>query len=217
VRVLVVEDERTLAGHIADGLRDEGMAVDVCHDGSDALAKLDLNGYEVLVLDRDLPGLSGDDVCRNLADRPTAPMVLMLTAAADVRDRLVGLGLGADDYLGKPFAFAELVMRVRALARRGRSHAPTIVRGDLVMDTLRRQVTRGGREIGLTAKEYATLYALLAANGGPVSHEDLLERVWDEFADPFTNTVRVTVNRLRRRLGEPPLIETVIGVGYVIR
>jgi DNA-binding response OmpR family regulator len=217
VRVLVVEDERTLARHVAEGLRDEGMAADVCHDGMEALAKLDLNGYEVVVLDRDLPGVSGDEVCQALAGRGDAPMVLMLTAAADVADRVSGLRLGADDYLSKPFAFAELVLRIRALGRRGRAHAPRLVRGDLAVDTLRRQVTRGGRAIALTAKEYATLYALLAADGAPVSQEELLERVWDEFADPFTNTVRVTVNRLRRRLGDPPLIETIIGVGYVIR
>jgi DNA-binding response OmpR family regulator len=178
VRVLVVEDEQTLARRVAEGLRDEGMAVDVCFDGEDALAKLDLGGYSVVVLDRDIPEVSGDEVCRRLAGRPDAPMVLMLTAAADVQDRVVGLGLGADDYLGKPFAFAELVLRVRALARRGRAHAPMLVRGDLVVDTVRRRVTRGGREIVLTAKEYATLYALLAADGAPVSHEQLLERVW---------------------------------------
>jgi len=217
MRVLVVEDEQTLAHRVAEGLRDEGMAVDVCLDGDDAMARLELGGYAVVVLDRDIPGVSGDDVCRALADRDDAPMVLMLTAAADVQDRLVGLGLGADDYLGKPFAFAELVLRVRALARRGRAHAPLLVRRDLVVDTVRRRVERGGRVITLTAKEYATLYALLAADGAPISHEQLLERVWDEYADPFTNTVRVTVNRLRRRLGDPPLVETVVGVGYVIR
>lgn len=212
-----MEDERTLARHVADGLRDEGMAADVCHDGAVALAKLDLHGYEVVVLDRDLPGMSGDEVCQALAGRSGGPLVLMLTAAADVADRVSGLALGADDYLSKPFAFAELVLRIRALGRRGRAHAPTLVRGDLVVDTLRRRVTRGGREIAVTAKEYATLYALLSTDGAPVSQETLLERVWDEFADPFTNTVRVTVNRLRRRLGDPPLIETIIGVGYVIR
>jgi DNA-binding response OmpR family regulator len=217
VRVLVVEDERTLARYVADGLRDAGMAVDVCHDGEQALAKLDVNGYEVVVLDRDLPVVSGDAVCRALAEREGAPLVLMLTAAGDVEDRVAGLGMGADDYLGKPFAFAELVLRVRALGRRGRAHAPRLVRGDLVVDTLRRRVTRAGRQVPLTAKEYATLYALVAADGAPVSQEALLEQVWDEFADPFTNTVRVTVNRLRRRLGDPPLIETIIGVGYVIR
>jgi DNA-binding response OmpR family regulator len=217
VRVLVVEDERTLARHVADGLRDEGMAVDVCHDGARALEKLDLNGYDVVVLDRDLPEVSGDEVCRVLAGRGDAPLVLMLTASAGIEDRLSGLVLGADDYLGKPFAFAELVLRVRALARRGRAHAPTVVRADLTVDTVRRRVLRGGREIRLTAKEYGVLHVLLAAEGAPVSHEELLERVWDEFADPFTNTVKVTINRLRRRLGDPPLIETVVGVGYVIR
>lgn len=217
MRVLVVEDERVLAEHVADGLRDEGMAVDVCFDGSKALELLDLNGYQVMVLDRDLPEVSGDEVCRALADRGGAPLVLMLTASAGIEDRVSGLSLGADDYLGKPFAFEELVLRVRALGRRGRVHAPTVVRGDLVMDTVRRKVTRGGREIALSAKEYAALYVLVAAGGAPVSHEELLEKVWDEFADPFTNTVRVTVNRLRRRLGEPPLIETIVGVGYVIK
>ena len=217
VRVLVVEDERVLARHVADGLRDQGMAVDVCFDGSKALELLNLNGYDVMVLDRDLPAVSGDEVCRTLAEWGAAPLVLMLTASAGVEDRLSGLTLGADDYLGKPFAFEELVLRVRALGRRGRVHAPTVVRGDLVVDTVRRKVTRAGREISLSAKEYGTLYVLLAAGGAPVSHEELLEKVWDEFADPFTNTVRVTVNRLRRRLGDPPLIDTLVGVGYVIR
>jgi DNA-binding response OmpR family regulator len=217
VRVLVVEDERVLARHVTVGLRDEGMAVDVCHDGGRALEMLDINGYDVVVLDRDVPVVHGDEVCRRLAERDGAPLVLMLTASVGVADRLTGLGLGADDYLGKPFAFAELVLRVRALGRRGRLHAPTVVRGDLVVDTVRRRVTRRGHAIALTAKEYGTLYALLAADGAPVSQEELLEKVWDEFADPFTNTVRVTVNRLRRRLGDPPLIETVVGIGYVIR
>jgi DNA-binding response OmpR family regulator len=217
VRVLVVEDERVLARHVADGLRDEGMAVDVCFDGATALELLDVNGYDVAVLDRDLPVVSGDEVCHELADRERAPLVLMLTASVAIEDRLVGLTLGADDYLGKPFAFEELVLRVRALGRRGRVHAPTLVRGDLVVDTVRRRVTRRGCEIALTAKEYSTLYALMAADGAPVSQEQLLEKVWDEYADPFTNTVRVTVNRLRRRLGDPPVIETLVGVGYVIR
>jgi len=212
-----VEDERGLAHNLADGLRDEGMAVDVCFDGSKALEMLDINTYDVAVLDRDLPEVSGDEVCRALAERGVAPLVLMLTASAGVEDRVSGLTLGADDYLGKPFAFDELVLRVRALGRRGRAHAPIVVRADLVVDTVRRKVMRGGREIALTAKEYSTLHVLLAANGAPVSHEELLEKVWDEFADPFTNTVRVTVNRLRRRLGEPPLVETIVGVGYVIK
>ena len=212
-----MEDERGLAHNLADGLRDEGMAVDVCFDGSKALEMLDINTYDVAVLDRDLPEVSGDEVCRALAERGAAPLVLMLTASAGVEDRVSGLTLGADDYLGKPFAFDELVLRVRALGRRGRVHAPIVVRADLVVDTVRRKVMRGGREIALTAKEYSTLHVLLAANGAPVSHEELLEKVWDEFADPFTNTVRVTVNRLRRRLGEPPLVETIVGVGYVIK
>ncbi len=214
MRVLVVEDERRLAAHIADGLRDEGMAVDVCHDGDEATEKLAVNDYQVVVLDRDLPGRSGDAVCRELTSHQGAPMVLMLTALSGVADRVDGLALGADDYLGKPFAFAELVLRVRALGRRGREHPPQLVRGDLVLDTLRRTVTRGGRPTQLTAKEHAVLEALLAADGAVLSQEQLLEQVWDEHADPFTNTVRVTVNRLRRKLGDPPLIETVVGAGY---
>jgi DNA-binding response OmpR family regulator len=215
---LLVEDERALARHVAEGLRDEGMAVDLCYDGEQALAKSDLHDYQVVVLDRGLPGISGDDVCRELLERgEEAPMMLMLTAAADPDERVYGLGLGADDYLPKPFAFTELVLRIRALARRGRAHVPNLARGDLVVDTIRRRVTRGGRDVALSAREYELLYVLLAADGAPLSHETLLERVWDEFADPFTNSVRVTINRLRRRLGEPPLIETIVGVGYVIR
>ena len=216
MRVLVVEDERTLAERIADGLRDSGMAVDVAYDGSVALEKLDIKDYDVLVLDRDLPIHSGDEVAKRLADRPDAPLILMLTALAGVEDRVDGLELGADDYLGKPFSFAELVLRIKALGRRGRSHAPKLIRGDLVMDTLRRSVTRRGRPVLLTAKELAVLEALLAADGAVLSHEELLERVWDEYADPFTNTVRVTVNRLRRKLGDPPVIETLVGAGYRI-
>jgi DNA-binding response OmpR family regulator len=220
MRVLVAEDETILAHHVADGLRDAGMAVDLAHDGPGALEKLDLNAYDVVVLDRDLPGMSGDEVCRELSRRRDAPLVLMLTAAADPGDRIEGLAMGADDYLGKPFAFAELVLRVRALARRGRSHSPVLTHGDgeglLVLDSLRRRVRRDGRPVPLTAKEFGVLEALLAADGAVVSAEDLLERVWDEHADPFTNTVRVTVNRLRRKLGDPPLIETLVGAGYRI-
>jgi DNA-binding response OmpR family regulator len=158
----------------------------------------------------------GDVVCRSLSQDPSAPMVLMLTAAAELSDRLDGLQLGADDYLAKPFAFAELVLRVRALARRGRGRAPVLARQDLVMDTLRRAVTRSGQPVSLSVKEYGVLEVLLAADGGVVSHEELLERVWDEYADPFTNSVRVTVNRLRRKLGDPPMVETVTGAGYRI-
>jgi DNA-binding response OmpR family regulator len=214
MRVLLVEDERGLAAAVADGLRDNGMAVDVAPDGGAALAKLDANAYDVVILDRDLPVVHGDVVCRSLSQDPTAPMVLMLTAAAELSDRLDGLQLGADDYLAKPFAFAELVLRVRALARRGRGRAPVFARQDLVMDTLRRAVARSGQPISLSVKEYGVLEVLLAADGGVVSHEELLERVWDEYADPFTNVVAVTVMRLRRKLGQPPLIETVTGGGY---
>ncbi|HEX5407527.1 MAG TPA: response regulator transcription factor [Pseudonocardiaceae bacterium] len=217
MRILVVEDEERLAARIAEGLRDRGMAVDVCHNGDDALDKIELNGsYDVLVLDRDLPGKSGDEVCRELAGRSDAPMILMLTALSGTDDRVDGLTLGAEDYLGKPFAFTELALRVQALGRRGRSHSALLTRGDLVMDTLRHKVHRGGRPISLTAKEFVVLRTLLIADGAVLSHEQLLERAWDEHADPFTNTVRVTVNRLRRKLGEPDLVETLVGAGYRI-
>lgn len=217
MRILVVEDEQRLAAHIAEGLRDQGMAVDVAHTADDALYKIDLHGaYDVVVLDRDLPGRSGDEVCRDLAGWDRAPMILMLTALSDTDDRVAGLALGADDYLGKPFSFAELVLRIQALARRGRSHAATVTRGEITMDTLRRRVTRAGRPIALAAKEFAVLEVLMAADGAVISQEQLLDRVWDEHADPFTNTVRVTVNRLRRKLGDPPVIETVVGAGYRI-
>ena len=216
MRVLLAEDESGLAAAVADGLRDNGMVVDVAPDGGAALARLDANDYQVVILDRDLPVVHGDVVCRSLSQDPSAPMVLMLTAAAELSDRLDGLQLGADDYLAKPFAFAELVLRVRALARRGRGQAPVLARQDLVMDTLRRAVTRSGQPVSLSVKEYAVLQVLLAADGGVVSHEELLERVWDEYADPFTNSVRVTVNRLRRKLGDPPMVETVTGAGYRI-
>jgi DNA-binding response OmpR family regulator len=217
VRVLVVEDEQRLAEHVADGLRDQGMAVDVSNDGDDALYKIDVQGdYDVIVLDRDLPGLSGDEICRRLADRDGAPLVLMLTALADLEDRVTGLALGADDYLGKPFSFTELVLRVKALGRRGRSHTPILRHGELALDTVRRHATRADQPVQLTAKEFAVLEVLLSANGAVVSQEQLLRRVWDENADPFTNTVRVTVNRLRRKLGDPPIIETLIGSGYRI-
>ena len=218
MRILVVEDEERLAARIAEGLRDQGMAVDVCHDGADALEKTELNGdvYDVLVLDRDLPGLSGDEVCQALAGQVGAPMILMLTALSGTDDRVDGLTLGADDYLGKPFSFAELTLRVQSLGRRGRSHAVLLTRGDLTMDTLRRTVHRAGRPVPLTAKEFTVLQVLLSADGAVLSHEQLLERAWDEHADPFTNTVRVTVNRLRRKLGPPDLVETLVGAGYRI-
>jgi DNA-binding response OmpR family regulator len=217
MRVLVVEDEQRLAAHIADGLRDQGMAVDVSHDGDEGLYKIRLHGsYDVVVLDRDLPGRTGDEICKELAGSDHAPMILMLTALAGTEDRVTGLSLGADDYLGKPFSFAELVLRIKALGRRGRFHAATVTRGEITMDTVRRTVSRAGRPIMLTAKEFAVLEVLLAADGAVMSQEQLLDRVWDEHADPFTNTVRVTVNRLRRKLGEPSIIETRIGSGYRI-
>ncbi|HET6750627.1 MAG TPA: response regulator transcription factor [Actinomycetes bacterium] len=215
MRVLVVEDEAVLAAAIARGLRREAMAVDVSHDGGDALAKLGVNRYDVVVLDRDLPGVHGDDVCQAVAAGASPTRSLMLTAAGTVDDRIDGLTLGADDYLGKPFAFGELVARIRALARRSRDPLPPVLeRRDVRLDPARREATRAGHFLHLTRKEFGVLEALLAADGAVVSAEDLLERVWDEHADPFTNTVRVTIMNLRRKLGRPPLIETVVGVGY---
>jgi DNA-binding response OmpR family regulator len=211
--VLVVEDERVLARRLAEGLRDAGFAVDVAVDGEAALGRLDVVDYDVVVLDRDLPLVHGDDVCRTLAGRVGA-RVLMLTAAGGVDDRVEGLSLGADDYLPKPFAFAELVARVRALGRRRPAASPVLTRGDLVVDTARRTATRGGASLALTRKEFAMLELLLLADGAPVSAEEMLERVWDENLDPFSNVVQVTMARLRRKLGDPPLIGTVIGVGY---
>ena len=215
MRVLVVEDEEMLADAIAVGLRREGMAVDLALDGATALDKAGVNAYDVIVLDRDLPAVHGDDVCRTLTGGETAPRILMLTASVTVGDRVDGLSLGADDYLGKPFAFAELVARVRALARRPPAQLPPVLRrGDIVVDCARRVAMRGGRRLDLTRKELGVLEALLAADGAVVSAEELLEKVWDEHTDPFTNTVRVTVMKLRRKLGDPPVVETVIGEGY---
>ena len=221
VRVLVVEDEEALADAIARGLRREGMAVDIAGDGSLALEKAATNGYDVVVLDRDLPVVHGDEVCRSLiasAPAPGAaeiPRILMLTASGDLDDRVEGLMLGADDYLGKPFAFAELVARIRALSRRGSlAVKPVLEIGDVVLDPARHYVTRAGRPLPVTRKEMAVLEVLIRADGAVVSPEQLLERVWDEHADPFTNTIRVTVMNLRRKLGDPPVIETVVGSGY---
>jgi DNA-binding response OmpR family regulator len=214
MRVLVVEDHAELADDIADGLRDQGIGADVAYDGSAGLEKALLTAYDVVVLDRDLPRVHGDTVCAALARAPAGARILMLTAAGAVRDRVDGLNLGADDYLAKPFAFAELVARVRALARRSPSAPPVTVRGELVVDRARRRVSRAGRPLSLTRKELGVLEELLVADGAVVSAEDLLERVWDENADPFTRTVTVTIARLRRKLGEPDLIETVIGTGY---
>ena len=215
MRVLVVEDEVVLADAVARGLRREGMAVDVATDGESGLEKASVNRYDVVVLDRDLPVLHGDDVCRALAEDASPSRILMLTAAGSVDDRVDGLVLGADDYLGKPFAFAELVARVRALARRAQAPLPPVLRRhDVVVDPARRSATRAGRPLALSPKEFAVLEVLLGADGAVVSAEELLERVWDEHADPFTNTVRVTVMNLRRKLGPPPLVETVVGAGY---
>jgi DNA-binding response OmpR family regulator len=212
VRILVVEDEPVLARHVAEGLVDAGFAVDVALDGASALEKVDVVEYDVVVLDRDLPAVHGDDVCRALASRPAR--VLMLTAAAGVEDRVEGLDLGADDYLPKPFAFVELVARVRALSRRQPSAPTTLTVGDVVVDLTRREVTRAGRPIMLTRKEFAVLEALLLAGGAVVSAEELVDRVWDEHLDPFSNIVAVTVARLRRKLGTPPVVDTVVGAGY---
>ena len=216
MRVLVVEDEVPLADAIARGLRREGMAVDTAYDGDAGLEKAMVTRYDVLVLDRDLPGRSGDDVCRRLAADGSLTRVLMLTAAGGLADRVAGLELGADDYLGKPFAFAELVARVRALGRRATPAAPPVLHGPggLLVDPARRTATRHGADLGLTKKELGVLEVLLAAEGAVVSSEELLERVWDEFADPFTTTVRVTVMTLRKKLGEPPVVQTVVGAGY---
>jgi DNA-binding response OmpR family regulator len=216
MRLLVVEDEVVLARNLADGLRDAGFAVDLSLDGTDALDKLAVTTYDVVVLDRDLPGVHGDDVCRSLAGRQPRSRILMLTAAADVDDRVAGLGLGADDYLGKPFAFAELVARVRTLSRRSPSVPPVVARQDLTVDLARRSVHRAGRPVLLTRKEFGVLEVLVLADNTVVSAEELLERVWDENLDPFSNVVQVTLGRLRRKLGQPPLIETVVGTGYRI-
>ena len=215
MRILVVEDERRLADAIARGLRREGMAVDLAGDGSDALMKARIVRYDVLVLDRDLPAVHGDDVCRLVrAERPETG-IIMLTAAGELEDLVEGLAMGADDYLPKPFRFAELVARIRALSRRTTpSRPPVLIRGDVELDPARRSVVRGGQSIDLARKELAVLEALMAADGATVSAEELLERVWDEHTDPFTNVVRMTIMTLRRKLGEPPVVETVIGVGY---
>jgi DNA-binding response OmpR family regulator len=217
MRLLIAEDEVGLVEILLEGLRREGMAVDAVFDGAAALEQLTVNQYDVLVLDRDLPAVHGDEVCRALVADGLATRVLMLTAATAIGDRVAGLGLGADDYLSKPFAFAELVARIRALARRtGPAVPPVLCHGDLTVDPGRRTAMRAGRWLPLTQKEFGVLEVLLAARGAVVTSEDLLERVWDANADPFTNTVRVTVMRLRRKLGEPQPIRTVAGAGYQI-
>lgn len=217
MRVLVVEDHEVLASTIATGLRREGLAVDVVLDGDAALERVGITKYDVVVLDRDLPGTHGDEVCRSIIDEGTGSRVLMLTAASTVKDRVEGLGLGADDYLPKPFDFSELVARVRALGRRSTSAVPpTLEQSGLTLDPARRVAFRDGRRLTLSPKEFAVLECLLCAEGRIVSAEELLERVWDEAADPFTTTVKTTVGRLRGKLGEPQLIETVREGGYRI-
>ncbi|HEY3868670.1 MAG TPA: response regulator transcription factor [Actinocrinis sp.] len=217
MRVLLVEDHEELAETVADVLRGEGMAVDLAFDGAAALERTGVNRYDVVVLDRDLPGLHGDEVCRALVAARSPSRVLMLTAAGSVEDRVDGLELGADDYLPKPFAFTELVARIRAVCRRTGPSLPTILAcADVRLDPARRTAIRAGRRLALSPKEFALLEHLMAAGGRIVSAEELLERVWDEAADPFTATVKVTIGRLRAKLGEPPLIETVREAGYRI-
>jgi DNA-binding response OmpR family regulator len=217
MRVLVAEDHARLARAVAAGLRRYGMIVDVALDGDDAVARLGASRYDVVVLDRDLPGTHGDEICRALAAERSESRVLMLTAASSVKDRVEGLGLGADDYLPKPFDFSEMVARVQALGRRPGAPKPEhLGYRDLTVDPEKRLADRGGRRLALSPKEFAVLECLLVADGRPVSAEELLERVWDEATDPFTTTVKATINRLRAKLGDPPLIETVREHGYRI-
>jgi DNA-binding response OmpR family regulator len=217
MRVLVVEDERLLADTIAQGLRRQAMAVDVAYDGDAALERLAVNDYDVIVLDRDLPVVSGDEVCHMLVESGAQTRILMLTAATAVNERVAGLGLGADDYLTKPFAFAELTARIQALARRARpATPPALERAGIRLDPHLRTVTRNGEPIPLSRKEFAVLAELLRANGGVVSAEQLLEKAWDEHIDPFTGVVRFAIMMVRRKLGQPPVIETVPGAGYRI-
>lgn len=217
MRLLLVEDHEELASTVAEVLRAEGMAVDVALDGRQALDRVEVNDYDVVVLDRDLPEVHGDDVCRSLVARGSSARILMLTASGTIQERVDGLGLGADDYLPKPFALAELIARIRALWRRVGASLPTqLEAGDLRVDPARRVATRAGQRLTLRPKELAVLEYLLAAQGRTVSAEELLEHVWDEAADPFTTTVKVTIRRLRTKLGDPPLIETVPHGGYRI-
>jgi DNA-binding response OmpR family regulator len=217
MRVLIAEDHPRLAQTIATVLRRDGVAVDVAFDGAEALQRCTLTDYDVIVLDRDLPRVHGDDVCRRLVADGYPSAVLMLTASGTLADRIAGLGIGADDYLPKPFAMAELAARIQALARRSRRPLPpTLASGDLELDCFRRVATRGGRQLPLSPKELAVLEVLLRADGAVVSTEEILERAWDDATDPFTNAVRMTVSRLRAKLGEPAVIETVTPVGYRI-
>jgi DNA-binding response OmpR family regulator len=218
MRVLVVEDIPRHANRIAEGLRDQGIAVDVAYDGHEAISKVKLNPYDVVLLDRDLPGIHGDELCQIITGTTDSPMVLMLTAAGGPADRVKGLALGADDYLSKPFHFPELVLRVRALARRRPSaRPPTLQAGGIELDPITGVVARDGRTIELTKKERAVLEALLQASPAALSAEQLLEQAWDENANPFTNAVKVTIARLRRKLGEPDIIQTTPGVGYRVK
>ncbi len=215
MRVLIAEDHLELAETLAIGLRREGMAVDLAGDGEAALTHAHVYEYDVIVLDRDLPKLHGDKVCRTLADEGGRARVLMLTASGGIEDRVAGLSLGADDYLPKPFAFAELVARIRALSRRAQPALPPVLECEgLELDPAQRIVRRDGHRLELSVKEFSVLELLMAARGTVVSPEQMLERAWDDATDPFTNVVKVTVSRLRRKLGDPPLIETVAGVGY---
>ncbi|HEY2555905.1 MAG TPA: response regulator transcription factor [Diaminobutyricibacter sp.] len=214
MRILVVEDHQLLADRIAEGLRDAGMAADVVYDGRSALEQADAVAYDVVVLDRDIPVVHGDRVCRELTRDDGRTRVIMLTASSEIYDRVAGLELGADDYLCKPFAFEELIARVRALARREPSRPAIVVRDDLTIDRAPLRVSRGSSPVVLTHKEFGVLEYLAAADGAVISAEELLEHVWDMNADPFTNTVAVTIARLRKKLGEPPLITTVVGAGY---
>jgi DNA-binding response OmpR family regulator len=217
VRVLVIEDDEEMANAIAFGLRQTGTAVDVALDGHTGLARALVNDYDVIVLDRDLPGIHGDEICAKVVDSECRSRVLMLTAAAQVEDLVDGLGLGADDYLSKPFDFPVLVARIGALVRRAQPAIPPLLRcEDLVLDAAQRRVARAGRRLELTPKEFGVLELLLASQGRSVSAEELLARVWDEAADPFTNAVKITISRLRAKLGDPPIIETVAKSGYRI-
>lgn len=218
MRILIVEDERRLAEAVARGLRHRAMAVDVAYEGESALCKAGVVDYDVVVLDRDLPGVHGDEVCRRLRTEESGPAVLMLTASGETDQIIEGLALGADDYLPKPFAFQELLARVQALGRRPRRTLPPVLaRADVELDPARHAVRRGGRPVDLQRKEFGVLRALLEADGRVVSSEELLARVWDENVDPFSNVVRVVVMTLRGKLGDPPVIETVTGAGYRIR
>ncbi|MGA2927747.1 MAG: response regulator transcription factor [Solirubrobacteraceae bacterium] len=217
MRVLIVEDERGLADDIAEGLRDQGLAVDVVYDGLDAAARINVYPDDVIVLDRDLPGVHGDTICRMVGDSNNPAMVLMLTAADSPGERVAGLSIGADDYLPKPFHFPELVLRIRALARRRPAASVRLLRaGDIELDPIKRTAGRAGRQLELSAKECGVLQALLRASPGALGAEQLLEQVWDENADPFTRTVYVTIARLKRKLGDPPPIHSTPGIGYRI-